>query len=87
MGRPPTLETNPPEWANKVDELLEAQHKTRQWLAGEIGVSPSTLTRHLNGSLVCSPARRGHIAQALGIPPHWLLDADQKSSGAPDAAA
>jgi len=65
----------PPAWAPKVMELLAAQRREQRWLAAMIGVSAPYMTRLLNGE---RPAKAQHIAKiaaALGIPVHWLQEA------------
>ena len=64
----------PPAWARKVDELLEAQGHTRHWLAEQMEISPSLLTKKMGGDRPTRNSELHFIAQTLGIPVHWLQD-------------
>ena len=57
---------------DRVDELLAYKGQTRQWLAGQIGVSPGQLTKMLNGTRTMLPAVEQHISEALEVPQEWL---------------
>ena len=63
-----------PPWAARVEKLLATQHRTREWLAGEVGVSPSYLTLLLQGKRTGHPAHLTHMADALGVPLAWLQE-------------
>ena len=68
-----TTKTTPPAWAARVDALLLKQGQTRQWLAEQIGVSPSYVTLWMKGARPINAVQLEHIGTALGVPvKDWL---------------
>lgn len=65
-------EMSKPTWAAKVLELLHTQRREQRWLAAMIGVSESYMTRLLNGERPARTEQIERIAEALGVPAHWL---------------
>ena len=73
LGRPPTLPRVPPAWAAKVDEVLDARRLPRAWLAREMMISPTELTKKMGGARRVTIADIHYIADKLGLPRHWLV--------------
>ena len=73
MATERTLEA--PAWAARVRELLDAQGRRYEWLAGVLKVHPSTFSRFLHGERLerFTPALKAETAEALGVPFDWLF--------------
>lgn len=52
----------------KIKDVLAAQGRRQDWLAGQVGVSGSTVTRWLKGDLSISHEHAEKVARALGVP-------------------
>ena len=76
------VETQPPDWADKVLELLKTQRQQQRWLAAMIGVSETYMTRLLNGERPAKPDHIAKIASALGVPVHWIDDTTKEHGDA-----
>lgn len=57
----------------KLREVMERQGRRHVWLAEMVGVSPSHVTRVMNGERTPGPAFRERAAAALGIPADELF--------------
>ena len=70
------MQTRVPSWADRVKEALDAQGHTAAWLAEEIGIDRSTLSRMMRGypDYRLTPDKAGRIAKALRIPYFWLFE-------------
>ena len=66
-----------------VDGLLEARGSTKRWLATKLGLTPSTLTRYLDGSRRAPADLYARIADVLQVPEDMLQPAED---GEPTAA-
>jgi transcriptional regulator with XRE-family HTH domain len=53
---------------SKIGDVLSAQGRRRDWLAAQVGVSASTVTRWINGDIAISRAHAERVASVLGVP-------------------
>ncbi len=51
-----------------IGEILDAQGRRKGWLAAQVGVSASTVTRWINGEIAISRLHADRVALALGVP-------------------
>ena len=59
-----------------VARLVREQGRQKQWVARQIGVSPSEMTRILRGDRVLTLPQAQRLAQALGVTIEDLAPAD-----------
>ena len=53
--------------------VVEQQGRRKVWLAEQIGVSPSHVTRVMNGERTAGPDFRRRAAELLEVPEHELF--------------
>jgi len=63
MNRTPTRYNGQP-----IGAVLAAQGRRRDWLADQVGVSASTVTRWIKGDLSITHHHAELVAKALGVP-------------------
>lgn len=59
-----------------VARLIREQGRQKQWVARQIGVSPSEMTKILRGDRVLTLPQAQRLAQALGVTIEDLAPAD-----------
>lgn len=64
----------------KIRELLDAQHKSQEWLADETGYSKEMISRYMTGKNPVSRKFAVRAANVLGVPIHWLLEPEAASA-------
>lgn len=58
-------------------EVMEQQGRKHVWLAEQTGVSPSLITRIMDGERTATPAFRREAAKALGVDEEELFPAPE----------
>ena len=69
-----------PEWASRVDALLEARERNRAWLAGKMVLSKSMMTRLMAGERTMSPGQMERIAEILETPVFMIFGPQEEQS-------
>jgi transcriptional regulator with XRE-family HTH domain len=54
--------------AKKVERVIEARGLRKKWVAQQMRVAPTSLSRWLNGDRVASEAMIALLASVLGVP-------------------
>ena len=74
-----------PTWAQRVEEILEAQGRLRVWLAREIEMDFSQLSRMMAGDprYHIKPEFRAKVARALRVPERLLFGANGQHEAQP----
>jgi transcriptional regulator with XRE-family HTH domain len=57
----------------RIRDLLDYRQLPQAWLARELGVSPSTVARWVNGNRQMSVATLAQVADKLHTTPNFLL--------------
>lgn len=66
---------------SKLNQLLQTQGRTVNWLAAMTGYDPSTISRILNGRQPMSEKFASAVAPILGVPVEWLRTSDRDPVG------
>lgn len=64
----------------KVKTVLTEQGRRQDWLANQIGVSQSTVTRWLKGDMTIGQEHANAISSLLGIPFSLLFESRERDS-------
>ena len=59
---------------NNIKEVCKQQGRRLGWLAGQLGVSPPTLTKVINGQTKLTLERRNLIAEILDVTPQEIAE-------------
>jgi len=64
-----------------VEALLEARGSTKRWLAAKLGLTPSALSRYLDGSRPTPPDFYLRVADVLQVPESLFSKQESEPGG------
>ena len=75
--------TRKPRWSDRVDEVLQTQRRSREWLAWMLDMDRAQLSHILRGDgrYRVSGVFKAKISKYLGVPYSWLFGDDDPAPG------
>lgn len=63
------METKAADRGARLEALIDARGLRKGWVAAQMGVSPSLLSRWMSGERTIGPERAARLAELLGVSP------------------
>lgn len=76
MPRTTQQRTRRPDYGKRIEDVLEAQGRRKDWLAAKLKMHPTQLSKILAGAKYYqfTKEQKQSVAEALAVPPSMLFD-------------